>query len=106
MDVTGLNPAFDADPAKLVRLQQEGWRDRREGRRMTDIPVKVIRSNGSSQSAIIADLSDEGLRLDGVEGLTIGERVLMVLPNHRVREIAIRWAIGDQAGGRFINQQD
>lgn len=73
---------------------------------MTNIPIKVIRSTGSSQSAVIADLSDEGLRIEEVEGLTIGERVLVVLPDHRVREIAIRWAIGDQAGGRFINHQD
>lgn len=72
---------------------------------MTTIPVKVIRSTGASLNAVIADFSEQGLRIEGVEGLTVGEHALVLLPDHRVVEITIRWALGDQAGARLIEQQ-
>lgn len=78
-------------------------RGRHEERCVTDIPVKLIRSNGASFSAAIADFSEHGLRIEGVEGLTVGEHALVILPHHRVLEIVVRWALGDQIGARLIN---
>lgn len=72
---------------------------------MINVPVKVIRATGVSLSAVVADLSEESLRLEGAEGLSVGEQALIILPDHRVLEIAVRWALGDQAGARLIVQQ-
>lgn len=91
------------DDRELARLRMEAWRERIEERHPTDIAVKVVQSSGASQKATIADLSGEGLRLEGVAGLAIGERVLVVLPDHRVLEVTIRWAFGDQAGARIVH---
>lgn len=70
---------------------------------MANIPIKIIRSTGVSVSAVIADFSEHGLRLEGAEGLAIGEHALVLLPDHRVLEIAVRWALDDQAGIRLFN---
>lgn len=91
------------DDRELARLRMEAWHDRVEDRHVADIAVKVVQSSGASQNATIADLSGEGLRLEGLAGLAIGEHVLVILPDHRVLEITVRWAFGDQAGARIVH---
>lgn len=91
------------DDRELARLRLEAWHERIEERHVTDIAVKVVQPSGASQKATIVDLSGEGLRLEGVAGLVIGERALVILPDHRVLEVTIRWAFGDQAGARIIH---
>ena len=90
-------------PGDVARLRREGWRDRLEARHVTDIPIKIDQSSGASQKAVIADLSGQGLRLEGAVGLTVGERALVILPDHRVLEIMVRWASGDQAGALIVD---
>lgn len=99
----GLETGEEAYECRLPHLCEDWWCSSLEKRQMTNIPVKVIRSIGTSQNAV-ADLSGEGLRLEGVEGLTVGEHALVLLPDHRVLEIVVRWSLGDQAGVRLISQ--
>jgi len=73
---------------------------------VADIPIKVIRSNGASLNALVADYSVESLRIEGAEGLTVGEHALIILPDHRVLEITVRWAVGNQAGARLVNTRN
>lgn len=91
------------DDRELARLRLEAWHERIEERHVTDIAVKVVQSSGSSQKAIIADLSGEGMRLEGAAGLVIGEQILVIMPDHRVVEVTVRWALGDQAGARIVH---
>jgi hypothetical protein len=69
---------------------------------VTNIQAKLVQASGASHAVTIADLSAQGLRLEGVERLTVGEQVLLLLPDNSVYELVIRWAFDDQAGGRFV----
>lgn len=80
----------------------DGWRNRTEERRETRIAAKVIRANGASISVTIVDISDNGVRLEGADGLAIGENVLLVFSNSSVVEITIRWALDGHAGARIV----
>lgn len=94
---------FSIDDRELARLRLESWRERIEERHVTDIPVRIVQSSGASQKGRIADLSGEGLRLEWVSGLVIGEHLLVILPDHLVLEVTVRWAFGDQAGARIVH---
>lgn len=87
-------PARDPGP--------EGFRERREKRHNSGITAAVIRANGDQSAVTISDISDSGLRLDGADGLVIGENVLLLFDDHRVVELNIRWVLGNHAGARIV----
>jgi len=44
----------------------------------------------------------DGLLLEGITGLVVGERLSLVLADGEVKDLAVRWAVGDRAGARII----
>lgn len=65
------------------------------------IEVRVVRNGGESFRVKVTHLVD-GILLEGASGLVVGEHLLLILKDSQLREITIRWAVGDQAGARFI----
>lgn len=63
----------------------------------------MIRVSGASLNVTITDISASGLRLEGAEGLSIGENVLVLLPDSMVIEVTIRWALNDHAGVKIVD---
>ena len=77
-------------------------RPRIEERVASRIRAKLVGPDGTSRNVIITDQSKSGVALDGVDGIGIGQQLLLVLPGGELREITIRWVVGGQAGARFI----
>jgi hypothetical protein len=82
------------------------WRARIDERAGIRVSAKLIRANGSSQKVIITNESANGIGLEGVDGIGIGETALLVGEDSQVREIKIRWVVGNQAGARFVGAAD
>lgn len=98
-----MTPDDPLAPGRIPPVGAEGWRERSEKRRETDISAKVIRATGASLNVTITDMSASGLRLEGAEGLSIGENVLVLLPDSEVIEVTIRWAFNDHAGVKIVD---
>ena len=81
----------------------QNWRERGEERQQAEIAARVIRANGDQLPVKVSDISATGLRLEGAEALTIGENVLLLLPNSSVVELNIRWVLGPHAGARIVD---
>lgn len=90
-------------PHCVKQSAAQDWRQRSEERRPANIKAKVIRASGASHAVTITDMSDNGLRIEGASALVIGENVLLLLPNHSVVEVAIRWVLENQAGARIVD---
>lgn len=103
MNALKLTPEDPLSPGRIPLVGAEGWCERSEERRETDISAKVIRSTGASLNVTITDMSASGLRLEGAEGLSIGEKVLVLLPDSNVIEVKIRWAFNDHAGVKIVD---
>lgn len=103
MDAIRLTADDSSTPDPQPGSGVEGWRKRAEERRSTRIAAKAIRASGACLAVTITDVSASGLRLEGADGLTIGENILILLPDSSVIEVTIRWAFNDDAGARIVD---
>jgi phosphoribosylformylglycinamidine (FGAM) synthase PurS component len=66
----------------------------------------ILNSDGAVIEAVLLDLSSSGFKIQAVETLRIGEFVTLRVGRSSEMKAQIRWALGDQAGGVFINPVD
>ena len=59
-------------------------------------------SDGSEQPVKITDVSSGGFRLQTSDTLPIGEHVFLRVPRYGDFPAQIRWALGPDAGGVFL----
>ena len=59
-------------------------------------------SDGTERSVTITDVSSGGFRLRTDDTLPIGEHVFMRVPRYGDFPAQIRWALGREAGGIFL----
>ena len=62
----------------------------------------LVLSDGSEQSVTITDVSSGGFRLHSVATLPIGAHVFLRVPRYGDFPAQIRWALGGDAGGVFL----
>ena len=71
-------------------------------------PAVLVASDGGEMNVVVTDLSDRGFRIEAEENLFIGENILIGEHVHlRVARYGdfpaqIRWALGREAGGIFL----
>jgi hypothetical protein len=68
-------------------------------------PAIVINSDGIESQVTILDVSGSGFRLHVLEDLRIGEFVTLRVDQTDV-PAQIRWVLGDEAGGAFLEAVD
>ena len=68
-------------------------------------PVILINSDGDASEAVILDVSSGGFRLSVEESPRIGEFVTLQVERERFLA-QIRWALGSEAGGVFLEPVD
>jgi PilZ domain len=62
----------------------------------------LIDSDGGQLAVVITDISARGFRLRTSETLMIGEKVTLRVEKYGDFPAQIRWALGHQAGGAFL----
>ena len=62
----------------------------------------LVLADGSEQSVTITDVSSEGFRLTSEATLPIGGHVFLRVPRYGDFPAQIRWALGTDAGGVFL----
>ncbi|HEU5285823.1 MAG TPA: PilZ domain-containing protein [Sphingomicrobium sp.] len=62
----------------------------------------LVLSDGSEQSVTITDVSTGGFRLQTAETVPIGAHVFLRVPRYGDFPAQIRWALGRDAGGVFL----
>ena len=62
----------------------------------------LVLSDGSEQSVTITDVSSGGFRLQTGWTVPIGEHVFLRVPRYGEFPAQIRWALGTDAGGVFL----
>ena len=63
----------------------------------------MIDSDGREQDVIILDVSSGGFRLEATESPRIGEFVSLRVERGAEFPAQIRWALGNEAGGVFLD---
>lgn len=75
---------------------------KRAPRVATDLAATVVDGGGTEFAAIVTDISKQGFRLTCGETLQIGEFVHLRVPRYGDFPAQIRWALGNEAGGVFM----
>ena len=65
-------------------------------------PAVLIDSGGQESGVVILDVSSGGFRLKVAELPRIGEFVTLRVERGQLYQAQIRWALGDEAGGVFL----
>ncbi len=82
----------------------EPERARRSTRISVDIDAVLTTSDGHCCKVIVRDLSAEGFRLELEDEVLVGEQVSLQVGRARALAGQIVWALGREAGGRFLDQ--
>ena len=69
-------------------------------------PAVLINSEGAQADVTILDISSNGFRLEVTETPRIGEHVKLRVERGEEFEAQIRWALGSEAGGKFLEPID
>ena len=86
---------------ELVMDRMHGWVGRKDRRPIATDAV-VRRADGSELSVKLADLSDEGCRIESeLEPLRIGEWIEIIVSSSGRVKAQVRWALGSSAGVKF-----
>lgn len=81
--------------------RMHGWVGRKDRRPIATDAV-VRRADGSELSVKLADLSDEGCRIESeLEPLRIGEWIEIIVSSSGRVKAQVRWALGSSAGVKF-----
>lgn len=85
--------------------QSNGWAARKV-RHPLPIEATVLRAGGGKTAATLTGFSDAGCRVEGIDGLHVGERLQLALPRMGQIKAQVRW-IGDRSAGvRFLAESD
>ena len=78
----------------------------RDGRRAPRVEGRfdavLVDSAAREYHVVIRDLSSTGFRLEGSESFRVGERVALRVSRYGDFPAEIRWALGNEAGGVFL----
>ena len=66
----------------------------------------LVLSDGTEHRVTITDVSSGGFRLQTGETMPIGEHVFLRVPRYGDFPAQIRWALGREAGGVFLQPID
>ena len=66
----------------------------------------LVLSDGTEHRVMITDVSSGGFRLQTGETMPIGEHVFLRVPRYGDFPVQIRWALGTDAGGEFLEAID
>ncbi|HEV2596689.1 MAG TPA: PilZ domain-containing protein [Sphingomicrobium sp.] len=81
--------------------RMHGWVGRKDRRPIATDAV-VRRADGTELNVRLADLSDEGCRIESEpEPLRIGEWIEIVVSSSGSVKAQVRWALGTSAGAKF-----
>ena len=85
--------------------REHGWVGRKDRYPVT-VDAVVHRADGSDVTVTLADLSEEGCRIEGGEHFRIGEYLEIDLPKLGRVKAQIRWALPESAGAKFLPDAD
>ena len=63
----------------------------------------LVDSAGRQYAVTVLNISGSGFRAQSDETLPIGEYVALRLPSYGDFQAQIRWSVGNEAGGMFLN---
>ena len=82
--------------------REHGWIGRKDRHPVT-VDAIVYRADDGQVAVTLADISDEGCRIESNEHFRIGEHVEIDIPDMGRMKAQIRWALPDSAGARFLS---
>lgn len=80
--------------------RMHGWISRKD-RRPVAAEAVVLRADGTQLPVRLADISDDGCRIECDGQLVIGEWVEIAVPSAGQVKAQVRWALGSNAGVKF-----
>lgn len=84
--------------------RMHGWVGRKD-RHEVKADAVVHRGDGSHVPVKVANISDEGCRIESREHFSIGERVTIAIPRMGTVKAQIRWSLPDSAGAKFLSSE-
>ena len=87
-------------------MERNGVWTERKHRYPVEIEAIVLRPDGDKTPVRLTNFSDNGCRIEGAEGLRIGERLQIAIPRMGQVKAQVRWALPDCTGVRFVTESD
>ena len=78
-------------------------RSQRAPRIDVKLPAILTTSQGHAFNVQVRDLSADGFRLVLEDELIVGEQVMLQVGREPAYRAEIKWALGGEAGGRFLD---
>lgn len=91
---------FEPPVLTAARPATPGQRSRRAERHAIDLLARFA-WKGLRGTVLLKDLTHEGARIEGLEGLRQGDGLTLLLPDAPPVEATVAWAVGRAAGLRF-----
>lgn len=79
---------------------------KRDPRIDTHFEALLVDANGTEHPVTVMDLSKSGFRLESQETFRIGEKVRLRTPRHGDYPAQVRWSLGRETGGLFLEPVD
>ena len=79
---------------------------KRKSRYPVEVDAIIFRKNGRKSCIKLTDLSDQGCRIESLNGLDLHERVRIAIPRMGMIKARIQWIAGQAAGATFIIEAD
>jgi shikimate 5-dehydrogenase len=71
--------------------------------RRVEQPATISLGDGGEARAIVTKLSDDGCQIIAETKLTVGETLVVKLPDRDPIHARVRWTAGDRAGINFLS---
>ena len=84
--------------------RMQGWVGRKD-RHTVKVDAVVHRPDGNTVPVKVANISDEGCRIESTEHFGIGERITIAIPRMGSVKAQIRWSLPDSAGAKFLSAE-
>lgn len=91
-----------ASQQRVVIEDTRDWVQRAE-RQLTWYPAELIRADGKRMRIFVTNLSGAGCRLTGSSALRIGETYELLVQDHGMFRVQIRWVADGNAGAKFLD---
>ena len=87
-------------------MQRVSERDDRKERYPVAVDATLHDGDGRKTPVRLTDFSNEGCRVEGCDGVHIGERLQIAIPRMGHVKAQVRWIGSGSAGVRFVAESD
>ena len=78
----------------------------RKDRHAVEVDAVAHRADGTKAPVRLADLSNNGCRIESHVDFRVGERLQVAMPGMGYVRVQVRWTIPGRAGAKFLIESD